>query len=202
MSTEWTRELDEAGVVRLAELLALKLRSGDVVALSGELGAGKTTFARALIGSILRDVATEVPSPTFSLRQSYASPRLSIEHFDFYRLSSAQEAQELGFEDALQDSVAIVEWPERVAVLLPPSRFEVLLAETEDPAVRRVTLRGQGSARERVERIAQVMAFLDRQPDWLGAAVTLFAGRCLDAQLRAAVAQWPHRAADGCAAPA
>jgi tRNA threonylcarbamoyl adenosine modification protein YjeE len=76
MSSEWTRDLDEAGVVRLAELLALKIRIGDIVALSGDLGAGKTTLARALIGALLGEAGAEVPSPTFSLQQAYKTPRL------------------------------------------------------------------------------------------------------------------------------
>src|SRR5262245_25075995 len=176
MISEWTRELDEAGVVRLAELLALKLYPGDVVALTGELGAGKTTFARALIGAVLQHAGAEIPSPTFSLRQSYAGTRLRIDHFDFYRLSGADEARELGFEDAVEDGVAVVEWPERVTALLPPSRFEVSLAETKDPAVRRVTMRGLNEARARAGRVAQVMGFLDAQPAWAGATVAYLQG--------------------------
>jgi tRNA threonylcarbamoyl adenosine modification protein YjeE len=83
---QWTRELDEAGSRRLAELLALKIGPGDAVALSGDLGAGKTTLARALIGALLGGSEAEVPSPTFSLHQTYATPRLTVSHFDFYRL--------------------------------------------------------------------------------------------------------------------
>lgn len=176
MTMEWTRHLDEAGVVRLAELLALKIRRGDVIALCGDLGAGKTTLARALIGAVLRDGSAEVPSPTFSLHQSYVSPRLTIAHFDFYRLSDAHEAAELGFEDAAQDGAVLVEWPERVAALLPETRIEVVLAETSDPAVRSVTLRGLGDVGERIARIADVMAFLDRQADWSGARITYLQG--------------------------
>jgi aminoglycoside/choline kinase family phosphotransferase len=105
------------------------------------------------------------------LRQSYASPRLKVEHFDFYRLSSESEAQELGLEDAVEDGVVIVEWPERVVALLPASRFEISLAETKDPAVRRVSLRGLGSTAARARRVAEVMAFLDSEPRWAGAAI-------------------------------
>jgi N-acetylmuramate 1-kinase len=176
MMTEWTRDLDEAGVMRLAELLALKIRSGDVVALSGDLGAGKTTLARALIGAVVRDGKAEVPSPTFSLHQSYVSPRLTVAHFDFYRLSGPSEAAELGFEDAAQDGAVIVEWPERAATLLPETRIEIALAETSDPDVRRVTVRGLGGARDRITRIADVMAFLDRQDTWSRASVTYLQG--------------------------
>jgi hypothetical protein len=176
MTIEWTRELDEAGVVRLAELLALKIAVGDVVALSGELGAGKTTFARALIAAVLRDGDAEVPSPTFSLHQSYDTPRLRIAHFDFYRLASAEEARELGFEEAALEGAAIVEWPERAAALLPGTRFEIALAETGDPNVRRVTMRGLGAAAGRAARIGEVMALLDAQADWAGASVTYLQG--------------------------
>ncbi|NJO23958.1 MAG: hypothetical protein HC868_14805 [Sphingomonadales bacterium] len=70
ITTDWTRDLDEAGVVRLAELLALKIGPGDVIALSGDLGAGKTTLARALIGAVVRDGNAEVPSPTFPSHSS------------------------------------------------------------------------------------------------------------------------------------
>ena len=176
MTTEWTRDLDETGVVRLAELLALKIRSGDVIALSGDLGAGKTTLARALIGAVLRDGNAEVPSPTFSLHQSYASQRLMIAHFDFYRLSGGHEASELGFDDAAQDGAVIVEWPERAAALLPETRIEIALAETSDPEVRRVTLRWHGSAGDRIARIADVMAFLDTQAEWSRARITYLQG--------------------------
>jgi tRNA threonylcarbamoyl adenosine modification protein YjeE len=176
MTREWTRDLDEAGVVRLAELLALKIRSGDVIALSGDLGAGKTTLARALIGAVLRDGDAEVPSPTFSLHQSYVSRRLTVAHFDFYRLSGPSEAAEIGFEDAAQDGAVIVEWPERAATLLPETRIEIALAETNDPDVRRVTLHGHGGARNRIARIADVMAFLDRQEGWSCARITYLQG--------------------------
>jgi len=149
---QWTRELDEAGTVRLAELIALKIRPGDVVALVGDLGAGKTTLARALIGALLGETAPEVPSPTFALQQTYPTSRLTVSHFDLYRLASADEARELGLEEALETGAAIVEWPERAASLLPDDRIEVVLAETADPDRRRVTVRGLGSAAARVAR--------------------------------------------------
>src|SRR5262245_39235777 len=105
-----TQELDETGCVRLAELLALKIRPGDVIAFYGDVGAGKTTLARAVIGALLRDANPDVPSPTFALQQTYATPRLTVAHFDFYRLSSADEARELGFEEAIDAGAVIVEW--------------------------------------------------------------------------------------------
>jgi tRNA threonylcarbamoyl adenosine modification protein YjeE len=173
---QWTRELDEAGCVRLAELIALKIRVGDAIALSGDLGAGKTTLARALIGALLGESAVEVPSPTFALQQTYATPRLAVAHFDFYRLPGAEEARELGFDEALETGAAIVEWPERAAALLPDNRIEVVLAETADPDRRLVTVQGLGTAAARVARIGAVMAFLDSQPAWAGARIAYLQG--------------------------
>ena len=176
MTQQWARILDEAGVVRLAELLAFKLRRQDVIALRGDLGAGKTTLARALIGAMLRDGSTEVTSPTFSLHQTYAGGRLTISHFDFYRLSSAQEAAEIGFDEAMQQGAVIVEWPERAAALVPETRIEIELADTGDPAVRRVTVRDAGTAPERTQRIGELMTFLDAQPEWSDAGITHLQG--------------------------
>jgi hypothetical protein len=173
---QWTRELDEAGSVRLAELIALKIRAGDVIALSGDLGAGKTTLARALIGALLGEGAPEVPSPTFALQQTYATPRVNMAHYDFYRLSGAEEALELGFDEALQGGAAIVEWPERAAALLPAERIEVVLVEAANPQHRLVTVRGRGSAAPRVARIGAIMAFLDAQPAWAGARIAYLQG--------------------------
>ncbi len=173
---QWTRELDEAGSVRLAELLAFKIRRGDVIALSGELGAGKTTLARALIGALMRTDGAEVPSPTFSLHQTYATPRLTLSHFDFYRLSGAEEAAELGFEEAASDGAVIVEWPERAAALLPASRIDICFAEAASPNTRLVTVRGLGEAAPRVARVGEVMAFLDAHPAWAAARIAYLQG--------------------------
>jgi tRNA threonylcarbamoyl adenosine modification protein YjeE len=171
MSSEWTRNLDEAGVVRLAELLALKLRRGDAVALSGDLGAGKTTLARALIRALIGDAGAEVPSPTFSLHQAYAAQRLQLSHFDFYRLSGAEEARELGFEEAIGDGAVVVEWPERAPELMPGDRFAILLEETQSAHLRRVTVRGHGTAAARAARIGAAMRFLERQAGWRSARI-------------------------------
>jgi tRNA threonylcarbamoyl adenosine modification protein YjeE len=176
MTSPLTWDLDQAGLVRLAQVLALKLRAGDVVALRGDLGAGKTTLARALIAAVLGDADTEVPSPTFSLHQSYPSPRFPIAHYDFYRLSEAHEAAELGVEEAARDGIAIVEWPDRVAALLPETRIDIDLAEAGDPNTRRISLRGSGDAERRVDRVAAIMALLDRLPEWQGAAISYLQG--------------------------
>jgi N-acetylmuramate 1-kinase len=166
MTADWISELDEAGVVRLAELLALKVRGGDVVALTGDLGAGKTTLARALIRAMLGDRTAEVPSPTFSLSQVYATPRGRVTHFDFYRLEHAQEVHELGLEEAAERGVVVVEWPERAAAPLGRNRFEIALLETAQVTKRRVSVRGIGRCAVAVQRIKQLMAFLAPHLGW------------------------------------
>jgi tRNA threonylcarbamoyl adenosine modification protein YjeE len=179
---KWTRELNETAMVRLAELIALKIRAGDAIALTGDLGAGKTTLARALIGALLGESAPEVPSPTFALQQTYATPRLTVAHFDFYRLRGADEAHELGIDEALQTGAVIVEWPELYAPLLPADRIEISLGETGNPDTRQVTAVGLGSAAARVERIGAIMSFLDARPEWTGAHIAYLQG---DASARA-----------------
>ena len=107
---------DDAATAALGARIGEAARPGDVVALMGDLGAGKTTLARGLIRR-LAGANTEAPSPTFTLVQSYAAPDFAIWHFDLYRLKDALEARELGMEEAV-DGLAVIEWPERLG---PPS---------------------------------------------------------------------------------
>lgn len=116
----------EQATARVAAQLGQSLEAGDFVALYGDLGAGKTAFARALIQS-LNPAESEVPSPTFTLVQTYDSPHGPISHFDLYRLGSPEDVLELGFEE-MSKGILLVEWPERLGRLLPQKRFEVWLS--------------------------------------------------------------------------
>ena len=108
--SEWKLNLpDVAATERLAHFLAQELQPGDLVTLSGGLGAGKTTLARAIIQTLADDPELEVPSPTFTLVQTYETPTALVWHFDLYRLKDPQEAVELGIEDALSDGIVLIE---------------------------------------------------------------------------------------------
>ena len=115
---------DEAATIRFGEDMALALKRGDYVALSGDLGAGKSTFARAVIRAIGDDALLEVPSPTFTLVQSY-DLRIPVAHFDLYRIADAAEIDELGFDEALSDGVCLVEWPDKAGDSLPRQRIDI-----------------------------------------------------------------------------
>jgi tRNA threonylcarbamoyl adenosine modification protein YjeE len=128
----------------LGARIAGALRPGDTVALSGDLGAGKTTLARAILASL--GVTEAVPSPTFTLVQSYDTPHLSVSHYDLYRLKSEGEMDELGLEDALELGAALIEWPERAGSRLPRERLTVTLRAA--PEGRRADLSGPSRWRE------------------------------------------------------
>ena len=105
--------------------IASKIKQGDVITLVGSLGAGKTTFARQLIRTLAKE-EVEVPSPTFTLVQEYELPRISIWHFDLYRLEEKEaDVLELGWEEARRYGVALVEWPDRLGNLLPKHYLEI-----------------------------------------------------------------------------
>src|SRR3954454_13717166 len=115
---------DETATRALAVEFAAALEPGDLVTLSGDLGAGKTTFARALIRHLAGDGSVEVPSPTFTLMQNYELPRFALVHADLYRVNDPAELAELGFDDIADDAVVLLEWPDRAAGLLPADRFD------------------------------------------------------------------------------
>ena len=114
----------EAEMLGVAQKLAPLFKMGDVVALYGTLGVGKTTFVRALVHTLLgKDV--EVPSPTFTLLQTYDAPLYPIYHFDFYRLKSPEEAYEVGIEDAFGNGLSLIEWPEKLGSILPSKHISI-----------------------------------------------------------------------------
>ena len=133
ISTTFRAELalpDLGATALLAGRIAPLLRSGDAVALWGELGAGKTTLARDILRAL--GVTEDVPSPTFTLVQTYVTPRLTVAHYDLYRLKSSRELDELGFAEALDDGAALVEWPERAPEYLPVETLHLRLRLEDD----------------------------------------------------------------------
>lgn len=118
---------DLAATARLGAALSRRLAVGDVVALHGDLGAGKTELARAIIRAASGDEALTVPSPTFTLAETYDTSVGPIWHFDLYRLDSPEQVWELGFEEALVSGISLIEWPERIGALLPARRLDVTL---------------------------------------------------------------------------
>ena len=139
---------DEKATEALAARLAAVAHAGDVIALQGELGAGKTSFARAFIRA--RGGDESVPSPTFTLVQTYDLPGGAVWHFDLYRLRAPEEAWELGIEDAFHDGISLIEWPERLGALLPARRLLVSLEFAATPSARRATLTANGDWLERL----------------------------------------------------
>lgn len=129
----------EDETARLARKLAPNLRGGDTLLLEGAIGAGKSFFARSLILSLL-EVPEDIPSPTFTLVQTYDAPNFEIWHCDLYRLTSPYEAQELGLEDAFETAVCLIEWPDRLGDLAPKDAVLLTLEATETPHMRRATL--------------------------------------------------------------
>jgi len=138
---------DEAATARLGVAIAARLAPGEAVCLSGPLGAGKSTLARALVRA-LTTADEEVPSPTFTLVQFYEGPRLKVAHFDLYRLESAEEAYEIGLDEALEDGAAVIEWPERLAGALPPDRLDVEIALEESGRTAWLTPHGAWEGRQ------------------------------------------------------
>ena len=120
----------EDQMVLLGEDLALALREGDALLLSGPLGAGKTVLARAILRALADDDALEVPSPTYTLCQTYETSRLAVSHYDFYRLGEADEALELGLGEAVANGAAIIEWPEHAVEHVSGDRHSVCLLYT------------------------------------------------------------------------
>ena len=139
---EWAMSVvdlpDETATAAFAARIAALAEIGDVIALKGDLGAGKTTFARAFIRAC--GGMEEVPSPTFTLVQIYDLATAAIWHFDLYRLKSPDEAWELGIEDAFGGGISLIEWPEQLGHLLPRYRLEITFLFADRPEARRALI--------------------------------------------------------------
>jgi tRNA threonylcarbamoyladenosine biosynthesis protein TsaE len=132
---------DPAATRALAARIAPLARPGDALALSGDLGMGKTEFARGFVRA-RAGADIDVPSPTFTLLQTYDLPGGEIWHFDLYRLADPEEIWELGWEAAREGAIALVEWPERLGPYLPEDRLAIDFAQGASETARRATLSG------------------------------------------------------------
>lgn len=177
MSDVWQFTIpDEARMRLLAEIVATKLAPGDMITLRGDLGAGKTTFSRYLIRALLDDDHAEVPSPTFTLLQTYEGARIPVRHFDLYRIAEPEELDELEFEDNDTSCLTIVEWPERAEDQLARCRLDVMITDrSADGAVsdsqeeRQLAIVATPDAERRLLRIKATCEFLTTEigPDSL-----------------------------------
>ncbi|MDA8248513.1 MAG: tRNA (adenosine(37)-N6)-threonylcarbamoyltransferase complex ATPase subunit type 1 TsaE [Rhodospirillales bacterium] len=129
-----------AATESLAARVAAQARTGDAILLEGPLGAGKTAFARAFLRAAASDPALDVPSPSYTLVQTYDTPRFRAHHFDLWRLDGPAALAELGWDDARADLV-LVEWPDRLGPLRPDDALSVALAPAGEDR-RRATLAG------------------------------------------------------------
>lgn len=148
---------DPAATAGLARRLAALARDGDVIGLRGDLGVGKTSFARAFINALPgpdgAPLEEEVPSPTFTLVQIYRRSPADVWHFDLYRLERPEEVYELGIEEALAGAIVLIEWPERLSDLLPPQRLDLTLSFASAAEARRAELTGYGNWVSRLGRL-------------------------------------------------
>ena len=155
---------DHEATERFARILAEELKPGDLVTLSGGLGAGKTTLARALVRLLAGEPELEVPSPTFTLMQVYDGPRSPIVHADFYRLSGSYELVELGWDEMTDNAIALVEWPERAEDGLKPEHLDIRLdfAPGSQGKGRLAMLTGTGAFASRLQRMKAYRHLVER----------------------------------------
>jgi N-acetylmuramate 1-kinase len=154
---------DETATAQLMADLALLIGPGDLITLSGDLGAGKTAAARAMIRHLAGDDDLEVPSPTFTLAQSYDLPPFALIHADLYRINSASELEEIGLSPLPEATVVVMEWPERAADVLPGDRIDIAFRHDPDhgETARIAAIKGFGKAAARVARLEALRRFLD-----------------------------------------
>jgi tRNA threonylcarbamoyl adenosine modification protein YjeE len=173
---------NETATAQLMADLALLIGPGDVITLSGDLGAGKTMAARAMIHYLADDDTIEVPSPTFTLAQGYELPAFPVLHADLYRISDVSELEEIGLSPLPEGVVALIEWPERAGGALPPDRIDIALNHRAElgSAARSAEITGFGKASAAVERLRSLRQFLE-QADYIDARRKRMAG---DASIR------------------
>lgn len=132
-----THSVDETA--QFAAMIAFGCRQGDCILLRGDLGTGKTAFARGFISSLCPGV--QVTSPTFTLVQTYDAKDSTVWHFDLYRLEKADEVYETGIEDALRDGIMLIEWPDIISQILPVDALEVQIAYRKNENDRLISVR-------------------------------------------------------------
>ena len=155
--------VDEAATANLMADLALLIGPGDVITLSGDLGAGKTAAARAMIRYLAGDDVLEVPSPTFTLVQAYDLPPFPVVHADLYRVNDPLELEEIGLSPLPPGAVALIEWPERAPDAFPADRIDIALNHRpeSDASSRAAVITGYGKAAAQVTRLKALRDFLD-----------------------------------------
>lgn len=175
---QWSFDLaNEDETLILAEALAKLWSPGDLVTLSGDLGAGKTSFARALLRALMNDATLEVPSPTFTLIQTYEAERLPIVHADLYRLKEPDELEELGFDELTAKALTLVEWASQAPSLLARPHVDVLFAlrAGTEGIGRHVTITATGKYSEQIKSTVERVSFL-AECGWLSATRHAIAG--------------------------
>jgi tRNA threonylcarbamoyl adenosine modification protein YjeE len=131
----------ENETIEAARDFATGLSAHDVILLTGDLGAGKSVFSRAIIRTLTGHEALDVPSPTFTLVQTYDTPKGEVYHFDLYRLKSPEELYEIGWEDALGSGLLLVEWPDKLGYLKPQKFIAVDLQQGDAPTSRLISIK-------------------------------------------------------------
>lgn len=139
--------------------LSVMLKPGDVIALNGQIGSGKTTFAKLLINSLTETPLDEISSPTFNLYQTYESGALEIAHYDFYRIESEIELSEIDLSDSFENKICIIEWADKYSKILPEDRIEILI-ECQD-VDRIYKVKPLGKCREILDNLNKIKNFLN-----------------------------------------
>lgn len=175
---------DEAATLRLAADIAAILKPGDIVALSGHLGSGKSLLARAILRELARDPALEAPSPTFTLVQSYETAQGTVLHADLYRVRSPDELDDIGLVEDIDRLILLVEWPDRAGSRLPAGRrLDIVLdVDPDHPETGRIADLSGGVLWKQRLAIAVASRRLLDAAGW-GSSPRLHARRRLDAGL-------------------